>query len=485
MVTQTNEHQVVGTIAPEVPHHKLPPATYRDLPDVPPLRKLIGPSVISAGVGLASGEFIIQPYIASLVGLAFLWVALLAVTTQFFINMEVERYTLATGETAITGFSRYWKPWGLVFCLGAVVPNLFPGWVTSAATVLTFATGWGEGVVVPISIAALFIIGIALTLSPVVYQTVEKVEFFKVGAVIFFLLVVLFFAISARAYGDLPQVVTNFGRLPEGLPATLVLAGVAAAGAGGVHNLVQSNWIRDKGFGMGLFIPRVVSPLTGEDQAEPSTGYMFRQTEANRERWRGWWRVANLEHFLSFYLLAIITISVMVLLAYSTVFGQDVGEGLDFLRGEGEALQRTVAPWFGTFFWAIGAVSLFAAAMGIIDYVGRLVADVLKVSYLADSARWTESKIYFAVIWGIILAGTAILLAGLDAPLILLLISQSINGMIMAVYCVLLIKLNRSVLPAPAKPGGLRTGLMFWAVLFYGFFSVALIVSQIRSLFGG
>ena len=30
--------------------------------------------------------------------------------TQFFINMEVERYTLATGETAITGFQRPWRP---------------------------------------------------------------------------------------------------------------------------------------------------------------------------------------------------------------------------------------------------------------------------------------------------------------------------------------------------------------------------------------
>ena len=29
--------------------------------------------------------------------------------------MEIERYTLATGETALTGFSRMWKHWGLVF----------------------------------------------------------------------------------------------------------------------------------------------------------------------------------------------------------------------------------------------------------------------------------------------------------------------------------------------------------------------------------
>ena len=30
-------------------------------------------------------------------------------------------------------------------------------------------------------------------------------------------------------------------------------------GAGGANNLVQSNYIRDKGLGMGQYIPRIVS----------------------------------------------------------------------------------------------------------------------------------------------------------------------------------------------------------------------------------
>lgn len=479
-MAEIGERQALGEVAPEVPVGKLKPATYKDLPEVPRLRRVIGPGVISVGIGMASGEFIIWPYIGSLVGLSLLWVALAAVTIQFFINMEVERYTLATGETAITGFLRLWKPWGIIFCIATIVPNLFPAWVTSGATVLTFAVGIGEGAVVPISIIGLLAIGIALTVSPVVYQTVEKVEFFKVGAVIFFLVVVLLFAISARAYADLPQAVTSIGQIPGSLPAALILSGVAAAGAGGMHNLCQSNWIRDKGFGMGAYIPRVVSPITGEDQAEPSTGYMFRQTEENERRWKGWWRLANLEQFLSFYILAILTITIMVLLAYSTVYGQRFAEpNFDFLRAMGVELGQTVTPWFGTFFWSIGAVSLFAAALGILDYVGRIVSDILKVSYLADSERWTESRIYFAVVWGEILIGTLILLAGLDAPLILLLIAQSINGMVMFVYCALLIKLNRSVLPAPAKPGGVRTAIMFGAVLFYGFFAGFLVYSQI------
>jgi len=46
------------------------------------------------------------------------------VTLQFFINMEIERYTLATGETALTGFSRSWRHWGLVFAIMAALANI-------------------------------------------------------------------------------------------------------------------------------------------------------------------------------------------------------------------------------------------------------------------------------------------------------------------------------------------------------------------------
>ena len=84
------------------------------MPEPLSLRKVLGPGVIAAGIGLAS-EFILWPYITSQVGLVFLWAAVVGVVTQFFINMEIERYTLATGETALIKFSRYWRHWGLFF----------------------------------------------------------------------------------------------------------------------------------------------------------------------------------------------------------------------------------------------------------------------------------------------------------------------------------------------------------------------------------
>ena len=66
---------------------------------------------------------------------------------------------------------------------------------------------------------------------------------------------------------------------------------------------------------------------------------------------------------------------------------------------------RTVGSWFGTFFWIIGAFSLFCAALGIVDYTARLVADVVKTSY---AQRIKESSLYFAVVWLLVLIGCGI-----------------------------------------------------------------------------
>jgi hypothetical protein len=486
-MTETAD-QRVGAVAQELPSRNLPPAEYRDLPEALPLRRILGPSIILVGAGISSGEYVLWPYITSQVGLVFMWAAVVGVLTQYFINMEIERYTLATGETAITGFMRMWKPWGLVMVLCAILPNLWPGWATSSITAFTFVFGLGEGWVVPLTITLLIIIGVILTSSPVVYNTVEKIEFFKVGAVLLFLVIAIAFAISASAWGDLA---TSPGRaefLPvtETLTAAALLGALAFAGAGGTNNLVVSNWIKDKGLGMGAYSPKIVSPITGEEEADPmSTGYVFPTTEENLSRWRKWWRVANIEQFVSFFVIGTLSIIIFSLLAYSTVFGQEVGEGFDFIRAEGEILGDRIGSWFGILFWTIGAVSLFGANIGIVDYVSRIVSNVLRVGFLDGSRFWTESKLYFATVWTIVAAGCLILLFISSQPLVLLIISSALSGTVMFVYSVLLIVTNRRFLPEPIRVRGVRLGALVWAVLLFGGFSAYIIVDwTIRILTG-
>jgi hypothetical protein len=461
------------------PTKHVPAVSVRDVPEPPRSTwRVIGPGVIAAGVGLASGEFILWPYIASQVGLIFLWAAAIGIITQWFINMEIERYTLATGETALTGFSRFWRHWGLVFAILVYFANLWPGWVTSSATMVTYMFG---GNVSWIAAGMLVVIGISLTLAPVVYTALERVEFVKVGLVLLFIVVAVVFAISADAWGELPKTVTA-PRFPNELGFALVLSALAFAGAGGGQNLCQSNWIRDKGYGLGAYVPRLVSPVTGhEEAAATERGFIFEPDEGNMARWRRWWKVANTEQAVTFAAISFLTILFMSMLAYSTVFGQEgLANSVAFLEAEGNALKDLVGPWFGTLFWVIGAFSLFAAAMGIVDYTSRLAADVLKTSYLRSMS---ESKIYFALVWGLVAIGLLILLVGFDQPLVLLVISACVGGGMMFIYSILLLVLNRRVLPEPIQIRSYRVVALVWAVLLFGVFSVLTIWEQGQKLF--
>jgi hypothetical protein len=56
--------------------------------------------------------------------------------------------------------------------------------------------------------------------------------------------------------------------------------------------------------------------------------------------------------------------------------------------------------------------------------------------------------------------------------------------MVMFVYSILLIQLNRRALPPALRVRGLRLGVLIFAVIFYGFFSGWLVVVQVQSYLG-
>jgi hypothetical protein len=477
-----------GDLATELPTRALPAVPYADLPEPVPMKYVLGPSVLLLAGAIGSGEFVLWPYITSQVGLAVVWLVIVGVLTQYFLNMEIERYTLITGETAVTGFTRLWKPWSWLFIVMTVVPWMWPGWATGGTTTLSFVFGFSEDAVPWITIGVLALIGAVLTVSPVVYRTVEKIQFFMVALIVLFLIAALIFLVGGEGYSGLAEGLVSVGELPDAIdqigPAAL-LGAIAFAGAGGAMNLAQSNWVRDKGLGMGARLPKVVSPFTGEEVAAPTTGFMCRRDEANMRRWRAWWKVADREQFVTFFVIGLVALLTFMMLTYSTIgVGNTDEESFDFIRAQGEALGDQQGEWLSTLFWLIGTVVLFSTNLTVLDMVGRITADVLKTGALRDSARWSESRIYFVVVWTMIVFGSVILLSGVDQPLILLVIASSLNGLVMFVYSALLIKLNRGTLPAEFRTGGVRLGALVWAVLFYGFFSAILLWDQAGNLFG-
>ena len=468
MAETTERRDELATL---LPSKYLPQVEYRDLPEPRRLRNYMGASVIILATALGSGELILWPYITTQVGIGLVWLSVVGITVQFFLNMEIERYTLVTGETAVTGFSRMWVGWSVLFVLGAILPNTIPGWAASGAELFTFIFGLGSGAVPIVATIFLISIALALTLSPVVYQVLEKVQAVLVIIILAFIALAIFIATDLSAWvgvaAEAPSGIANIGGYWEEIGALSLLAALSFAGAGGANNLVQSNYVRDKGMGMGIHIPNIVSPITGEEVAAPSLGYVPPDTEDNRRRWNGWWKVANQEHLITFWGIgAILLVSLCVLVFSSIGVQENIGTDLAFVEDWAAALGERIAPWFKYFFLIAGFVMLLSTNIGIMDYVARLTGDSLKVTLLRDSEFWSESKIYATVVWILAIGGALLIWTGIE-PIILLTMSAAGGFFVMAAYSTLLNFLNRRYLPEYAKLKGWRSPVMVIVALFY------------------
>lgn len=563
-----------------IPHQSLPPLKYRDLPPAISWRKMIGPSIMLAGLSLGSGEFVLWPYITYKTGFVFFWACLLGVITQFFMNMEIERWTLATGESAITGFSRLNKNWAWIMLLLNIVPWAWPGWATGAGTMLSWTflgpetiasaqldpappqfdlTGLSEKVSYSsetgtlkwrgsmseserdalhqafarnevadqtdslsrdiqqgtnleyeakyssfLGIAGLFLVGIVLTTGPVVYNTVEKIQIFLVGMIFVIAIVLGIYLIKPYAIHSMLEGAISIGEMPDqssGLKTMALLGALAFAGAGGTMNLGQSNFIKDKGYGMGKYIGRITSPITGQEEAVSEVGYHFKHTPENQARWRQWWKAANIEHFLSFFLTCLACLILLSLISYSLFYdanGQLVegvdqfGSGLNFIWGQATLLEAKLGGAFKLLFLLMGSAILLTTELGVLDATARISADILKVNYLRENENWSLSKLYYVFLWGEILLGSAILLYGsinphFKKPLFLIETSAAMNGGVMFLYSMILLYMNSKILSRSISTSPVRFVMMVWAAAFFGYFSLQAfqveIIPYVSSLF--
>jgi len=441
---------------------------------------MVGPGIILVGLSIGSGEFVLWPRLTAQYGFSLFWACWIGVTIQFFLNMEIERYTLATGESAVTGFVRLARPFGPIFLVCCTLPWVWPGWATGAATLITWQVG---GSVVPIAISGLLLCGALLSFGPVVYRTVETLQMILVGSVFLLVAVLAFFVVNWESVLGLVRGATSVGKIPPDMDLPLLLGALAFAGAGGSGNLAQSNYIKDKGYGMGRFIGRLTSPLTGRDEAGSEVGVVFSGSEAELRDWQRWWRRANLEQLLTFFFLCLVSLAIFCLLTNSLI-GQsaEVPEGIGFIRMQAQVLGERFGPWAPTIFLVAGVLVLFSTELGILDAVTRVAADLVKVSWLRENETWTLSRLYFAILWTLIAFGIAVLLVGLDQPLLLLVVSASLNAIVMFLYSGILLWLGWRCFEAPLRPSLPRSAVLVLSLVFFGYFSALTIARQLAPL---
>jgi hypothetical protein len=453
----------------------------KPFPKALPFKKLIGPSFILLGLGLGSGEVILWPYLSSNYGLGIAWGALLGIFMQFFINMEIERYSLARGESVFVGLARRWQwvPYWLIF--STLFAFGWPGIIASSATLFQSIFG---GHITIIAIVFLILIGIILTAGKYIYNTVETFSrlIIFIGVPSIFLLA-LYFADLAD-FSNLAQGLIGKGDgywfLPAGIPIASFLAAFAFSGAGGNLNLSQSSYVREKGYGMGHFMQKMKSLFAGgSKQTLDLEGYTFDPTPENLSNFQAWWKNVNKEHFFVFFLTGAVTMLLLLLLSYSTTFGlSDNLEGIQFVLNEARVVGEITFPILGTLFALVLSLLLFSTQFTVMDSTSRIMSENLASTKIKTGNPVHLSRYYYIFLWAQILFGILVFSLGFTEPLTLLILSAVLNAVCMFVHIGLVNVLNFKELPKEVQPTVIRRIILLIAFLFFGVFSIVTILSK-------
>ena len=453
---------------------RLKPYKTATLPEPLPFLKLLGPSFIILGLGLGSGEIILWPYLVSNWGLGIIWGAVLGITFQFFVNMEIERYALVRGESIFVGFARMAKFLPFWFIFSTFIGFGWPGIIAASAKI--FSLLFGIEAFHILAIVFLIIIGAILTLGPILYKTVERFQktVIIVGVPALFLMTI---AIAAKAdYAALAKGAVGIGEgytfLPAGISLLTFLGAFAFSGAGGNLNLSQSFYIKEKGYGMGKYAHKIQSLLTGKVEEVELEGTTFELDHHSISNFRRWWKMMNLEHLIVFLITGIISILLLALLAYATTFGSPGNSAsIDFIENEAKAIGSLLFPAASSIFLLFTGTMLFATQFAVMDSTSRIISENVILSAPHKFSTRAIPKAYYFILWAQIAFGILVFVLGVKDPKDLITLAAVINALAMFVHIGLTFILNVKNLPKVLAPSTIRRIIQIGIFIFFGVFS--------------
>jgi hypothetical protein len=448
----------------------------RDLPKAPSFWQTLGPSFIFLGLSLGSGELIMWPYLTANFGLGIIWGALLGITFQFFMNMEITRYSLVYGESVFVGFWRLWKLWPVWFILSTFIAWGLPGFSAAGSQILGEMFGLGNETLVAIGL--LLLTGVILSLGKTLYRTMEVFQksIIVLGTPLIVILVLLLTKSvhwQAAAWGLLGKGEGYF-LLPAGISLMSFLGAFAYAGAGGNLNLAQSFYVKEKGYGMGRFAQKIKSLLAKGKSRVDIEGTTFPRDAENLAEFSHWWRAVNLEHGSIFWFLGFLTIMFLAILAFALVHDTAGAhlQGIGFLFAEAKMIGGQTFALMGTIFLLMVFLMLFSTQTGVLESTSRIISEnVFLLLKKEEKGKINLSQGFYLALWGQIVFGIIILLLGFREPRFLLTLAAVINAVCMFVHLGLTFVLNRQFMPKELRPAFYRVFILAIAFVFFGVFS--------------
>jgi hypothetical protein len=475
-------------------HGALPPWGVAELPAPPPFTlrnafKVIGPGAIMAATSIGGGEWLVGPAAAVKYSTDLFLIASVSILLQVVFNLEAIRYTLYTGEPIFGGIMRL-RPgprfWASFYSLLGFFQLGWPALAGSAAATLLGAwLGRMPGApdqATQAWIATALILGVVLILSfgGTIERMLEYFAWTMLGVVFLFLIAVNVAFVPLSHWGTTFAGFFRLSGLPQPIDWALIGALAATAGSGGLGNLTVTNWVRDKGFGMGAHVGAIPSAVGGHEIRLSHVGKVFVASGENLARWRSWMRYVHTDQIWVWALFCFVGMFLNVNLATAIIpRGTDL-QGLAAGAYQAEYL-RHIWPgfWFLTLF--NGFWILFKTQLGNTDILVRTVTDVVWMASpgVRDRGRGVRS-IYYGVlvafsIWGVIVVRSA-------SPFQLFKVLANMAGIVLAIAGVQIWLVNRRFLPRVLRPGAWREWLLLISSAYYAFFAWFVIRDLVRSL---
>ena len=374
----------------------LPAWEVGELPRPVPFRmrnwlSLIGPGLVLAGASVGSGEFVIGPQVGARYHGAMMWAVLASIVAQVILNTEVMRYTLCTGEPIFTGFMRSWpgpKFWIVIYLL-LDFGGWWPAQAGLAAQILVvMCQGLSPTDTIDlqtvrmVSYGVFAVCGAAALFGGKIYNTVAMVASGKFLSVLLFMAFCSLFYVSAKTWGQMWAGLINPFNVPQGVDGrsgidwTIIASLVGLSGVGGMGNIMVSNFVREKGWGMGPQVGAIPSAFGGHKITLSHIGTMCRPGPETTQRFRGWFRYLLADQYAVWALGSLIAMMMPCML------------GAEYLKGQGFKDQ-----WR----WAAALAQDFGSARGeIFRFLTLLSGLIIMIpgqfmTIDTTSRRWTDA----------------------------------------------------------------------------------------------
>jgi hypothetical protein len=477
---------------------ELPAWEVTDLPAPPAfglrgLMKVIGPGAVMAATSIGGGEWLVGPAAAVKYTTSIFLIVTVSILLQIIFNLEAVRYTLYTGEPIFGGIMRM-KPgprfWAAFY---AVIGFFQLGWPAlaggAAATLLSSSMGrvpeaGDRETLAWIATALIGLVVLILSFGGTIERMLEYFAWTMLAVVFVFLIFVNVAYVPLAHWAETLAGFFRFTGLPRPLDWALLGALAATAGSGGLGNMTVTNWVRDKGFGMGAKVGAIPSAVGGHEVKLSHVGKVFEASGENLVRWRAWMRYVHVDQIWVWGLFCFLGMFLNVNLATFLVpHGTDL-QGLAAGAYQAKYLAERIWPgfWFLTLF--NGFWILFKTQLGNTDILVRTVTDCAWMGS-RRAREWTGGirVIYYGILalfslWGILAIRSA-------SPFRLFTVLANVAGLVLAIGAVQIFIVNRRFLPRAVRPALWREMALLVCAGFYAFFSYFAIRALVGSLLAG